>query len=129
MNLTSSSSQTISNSTQHANTQAKTLSSFCNLWINTKTEALPGICHWFIHPKENIRGPSVKFNSDSGANISSFPPTGHMSVLDHRVLSTEDMSLILILCGVFFILLVTAFITCISRKRRTQVCCSRIQNT
>ena len=45
-----------------------------------------------------------------------------LNVLDQTV-STEDIGLILILCGALFIILVTAFITCINRKRRAQVCC------
>ena len=124
MNQTLSTSQTPSNSTEHADSQAKTLSSFCNWWMNSKEEVLPGICHWFIHPQENMRDSSVKFIPDSGANYS----TGHISVLDDRVHSTESMSLILILGGVLFILLLTAFITCISRRRSTQVGCFKIRN-
>lgn len=122
MNQTSSTSQTLPNYTHNEYTPAKTLSSFCNSWMNTKEEAVPSICHWFIHPQDNKKDSLLKFNPDPEDYISSFPPTdnGHMSRMDHRILSTEDVSLIFILCGILFILLVTALMTCITRKKRTQ---------
>ena len=106
-------------------TPAPTLSSLCNWWITTKEEALPGICHWFIHPEKNKPRVSISFSHNQLTNSSSFSPIGYsdnVGVIDmtNSVHSTS-ISLILILGGVFFILLVTAFITCITRRKRTQV--------
>ena len=104
-----------------SNSQAETLSSLCNWWMNTKEEALPGICHWFIHPQKNQRGSSLRINVNRATNISSFSPIGHsenvdMSAMNHS--HHSSISLILILGGVLFILLITAFVTCITRKKR-----------
>ena len=111
----------------NSNTQAETLSSLCNLWMTTKEEALPGICHWFLHPQKNQPRFSFNFQQNQTAINSSFSPIGYsgnvnMLDMDHPTHSTTSISLILILGSVLFILLVTAFITCITRKKRVQVC-------
>ena len=93
-----------------SNSQAETLSSLCDWWMNTKEEALPGICHWFIHP----RGSTDRLSHDRPVNISSISSVG-MSVMEHPVHSS--ISIIFILGGVLFILLIVAFITCITRRK------------
>ena len=97
-----------------SNSQAETLSSLCDWWMNTKEEALPGICHWFIHPGGNQRGSTDRFSRNRPVNISSFSNVG-VSVMEHPVHSS--ISIIFILGGVFFILLIVAFITCITRRK------------
>ena len=121
MNLTSSTSQSPSNSTL----QAKTLSSLCNWWMNTKEKALPGICHWFNHPQKIHRRFSLNVESNQSSN-SSFTPFGYsenvdMTTLEHPISSDTSISLILLLCSVLFIVLVTTFITCITCKKRVHV--------
>ena len=106
---------------------SETLSSLCDWWMTTKEEALPGICHWFIHPQNNQPRFSLSFQQNQSAGNSSFSPIGYsgnvnMLDMDHPIHSTASISLILILGSVLFILLVTAFITCITRKKRVQVC-------
>eukprot|EP00090_Calanus_glacialis_P032349 TRINITY_DN5359_c0_g1_i4.p1 TRINITY_DN5359_c0_g1~~TRINITY_DN5359_c0_g1_i4.p1 ORF type:complete len:155 (-),score=48.03 TRINITY_DN5359_c0_g1_i4:26-490(-) len=90
--------------------QAETLSSLCDWWMNTKEEALPGICHWFIHPG----GSTDRLTHVRPMNISSLSSVG-MSVIEHPVHSS--ISIIFILGGVLFILLIVAFITCITRRK------------
>jgi len=102
-----------------------TLSSLCNWWMTTKEESLPGICHWFIHPQHSQPRVSFSFSHNQAGNGSSFTPigyTGQVGMIDmtHPVHSTASISLILILGSVLFILLVTAFITCITRRKRVQ---------
>eukprot|EP00090_Calanus_glacialis_P032348 TRINITY_DN5359_c0_g1_i3.p1 TRINITY_DN5359_c0_g1~~TRINITY_DN5359_c0_g1_i3.p1 ORF type:complete len:159 (-),score=53.05 TRINITY_DN5359_c0_g1_i3:26-502(-) len=94
--------------------QAETLSSLCDWWMNTKEEALPGICHWFIHPGGDQRGSTVRLSHYRPVNGSSFSSVG-MSVMEHPVHSS--ISIIFILGGVLFILLIVAFITCITRRK------------
>ena len=125
MRLTSIPPPITSNSNKHASSQAKTLSSLCNWWMNTKEKALPGICHWFNHPQKIHRRFSLNFESNQSSN-SSFTPFGYsgsvdMTTLKHPVSSDTSISLILLLCSVLFIVLVTAFISCITRKKRVQV--------
>merc|ERR1719244_1081108 len=67
---------------------------------------------------------SISFSHNQLANSSSFSPIGYsdkVGVINmaHQVHSTS-ISLILILGSVFFILRVTAFITCITRRKRAQ---------
>ena len=118
MRLTSLPTPLPSNSTQNANTQAETLSSLCSWWMNTKEEALPGICHWFVHPHKNQRRFSLNFEANQSSSNSSFSPVD-WTTLEHT--STTSISFILILCTVLFIILVTGFITCITRKKMVQV--------
>ena len=125
MRLTSLPPPIPSNSTQNANTQAETLNSLCNWWMNTKEEALPGICHWFIHQQKNQRRFSLKFEPNQ-SSTSLFSPFGYsgnvgMTTMEHPVSFDTSISLILILGSVLFIVLVTAFITCITRKKQVQV--------
>merc|ERR1711892_1095653 len=110
-----------SNSSIHPNSQSETLSSLCDWWKNTKKEALPGICHWFIHPEKN----QIRINFDQARNVSSFSSIGHsssvgISDLDHSLYSTSSISLILIIGCVLFLLLITALITCITRRKWIQ---------
>merc|ERR1719412_516305 len=68
---------------------------------------------------------SISFADNQLANSSSFFPISYsdkVGVIDMAppVHSTTSISLILILASVFFILLVTAFITCITRRKRVQ---------
>merc|ERR1719228_3257067 len=67
---------------------------------------------------------SISFSNHQLANSSSFSPIGYSDKVGvvnmaHQVHSTS-ISLILILGSVFFIFLVTAFITCITRRKRAQ---------
>jgi len=106
-------------------TPGPTLSSLCNWWMTTKEEALPGICQWFIHPEKNMQRVSISFTHNQLANSSRFSPISYsdkVGVIDMAppVHSTTSIGLILILASVFFILLVTAFITCIIRRKRVQ---------
>ena len=113
----------ISNSSIHPNSQTQTLSSLCDWWKNTKKEALPGIFHWFIHPEKN----QIRINFDQAKNVSSFFPIaiGHSSNvgfrdMDHSLYSTASIGLILIIGCLLFILLITAFITFITRRNTLQ---------
>jgi len=109
----------------NSHTQAETLSSLCNWWMTTKEEALPGICHWFLHPHKNQPRFSLSFQQNQSLSNSSFSSIGYsgnvnMLDMDHPIHSTASISLILIIGGGFFILLVGCFITCITRKKRVQ---------
>merc|ERR1711892_1144847 len=106
-------------------TQAETLSSLCDWWMTTKEEALPGICHWFLHPQNNQPRFSLSFQQNQSESNSSFSPIGYsgnvnMLDMDHPIHSTASISLILILGSVLLILLITAFITFITRKKMIQ---------
>merc|ERR1719516_887748 len=68
---------------------------------------------------------SISFTHNKLANSSPFSPISYsdkVGVIDMAppVHSTTSISLILILASVFFILFVTAFITCITRRKRVQ---------
>jgi len=107
------------------NSQAETLSSLCNWWINTKQDAPPSICHWFGDPEKNQRGSSLVSNLNQIQKINSFSSFGYPGHVDkfsmqQSLHSTGSISLILILGAILFILLIVAFITCISRKKRLE---------
>eukprot|EP00091_Calanus_sinicus_P014760 TRINITY_DN32434_c0_g1_i1.p1 TRINITY_DN32434_c0_g1~~TRINITY_DN32434_c0_g1_i1.p1 ORF type:complete len:133 (-),score=45.20 TRINITY_DN32434_c0_g1_i1:69-467(-) len=85
--------------------------------MNTKEEALPGICHWFIHPGGNQHQSIDRLSQDRPVNISSVNKVS-VSVMEHPVHSS--ISIIFILGGVLFILLIIAFITCITRKKKLE---------
>merc|ERR1711892_484825 len=119
MQITSLNPLTMESSTSNPKDQAETVSSMCEWWMTTKEEALPGICHWLIHPEKKV------FNINKSNSKSHFTPFGHLSNMDlsaveHSSHSSTSVSLLLILGGVFLILLIAAFITCIKRKKEMQ---------
>ena len=83
-------------------TEAQSLSSLCSWWKASKDETIPGICHWFT--EQSARQGS-----------SSYPDVG-MAVMEHS--SNSSISILFILAGVFFILLVMAVTIWISKKKR-----------
>merc|ERR1712173_534997 len=65
---------------------------------------------------------SISFTHSNSSSYSPINYSDKVGVIDMAtpVHSTTSISLILILASVFFILLVTAFITCITRRKRIQ---------
>lgn len=104
-----------------SSSRVETLSSLCQWWGDTKQEPLPSICHQFVSPSDRLDG-----------HWSVVPPQfyshGHNQLVrhpspSHNLVSTpfgtgRSISLIGILGGVLFILLIVAFITCIRRRKR-----------
>merc|ERR1712244_128523 len=85
---------------------------------------LSGICHWFTNPERNTERRS-RYNILSHshdltrheADIMS-SSVQRTSTYSSHIHESTSISIIMILATVLFILLITAFVTCIIRKKR-----------
>jgi len=99
----------------------ETLSSLCGWWADTKQDPLPSICHQFVSPHlldrvETVMSPQI------------YSHTHTQPLYRHHASSTDSLSspfgtgrsisIIGILGGVLFILLIVALITCLRRRKR-----------
>jgi len=110
---------------EDAGTDTKT---FCRWLMSSKVKVggpLSGICHWFTHPEKPLyrsrfhHGVTTSYDTprhdDYDTAVSgSIQRTGLVSHLHE----STSISIIMILATVLFILLITAFVTCIIRKKR-----------
>jgi len=111
--------------------QAQTLGSLCHWWSKTKEEPLPAICHQFLQvPPDRLEELlSAPYPPRSG----DFSPVKHSNLHnrlhEHRDTATQDVnpiatgrsiSMVGVLGGVLFILLLVACITCIRQQKRYQ---------
>ena len=102
---------------------------FCKWLMSSKVKVggpLSGICHWFTHPEK----PLYRSRYHHGGVTTSYDTSRHddydtmgsetiqrTGLVSHLHESTS-ISIIMILATVLFILLITAFVTCIIRKKR-----------
>jgi len=101
---------------------------FCRWLMSSKVKVggpLSGICHWFTHPEKPLyrsryhHGVTTSYDTlrhddyDTGGGTV-IPRSGLVSHLHE----STSISIIMILATVLFILLITAFVTCIIRKKR-----------
>ena len=102
---------------------------FCRWLMSSKVKVggpLSGICHWFTHPEK----PLYRSRYHHGGVTTSYDTSRHddydtmrsetiqrTGLVSHLHESTS-ISIIMILATVLFILLITAFVTCIIRKKR-----------
>jgi len=106
---------------------------FCKWLMSSKVEVggpLSGICHWFTSPERSTERRNSRYNilthrhdlsrHEFDIMSSSTGPqrtSSTYSSLSHINESTS-ISIIMILATVLFILIITAFVTCIIRKKR-----------
>merc|ERR1711936_1550392 len=103
-----------------SSSRVETLSSLCQWWGDTKQDPLPSICHQFVSPD--------RLDGRWAVVPPQFYSHGHNQLVRHPAPSSNlvstpfgagrSISLIGILGGVLFILLIVAFITCIRRRKR-----------
>merc|ERR1719234_2044200 len=98
--------------------RVETLSSLCQWWGDTKQEPLPSICHQFVSP-DRLDGhwAVVPPQFYSHNQLVRHPAPSH-NLVSTPFGTGRSISLIGILGGVLFILLIVAFITCIRRRKR-----------
>ena len=109
---------------------------FCRWLMSQKMEVggpLSGICHWFVNPEKKLHRPRIgHFHPNRHLINNEIPDLAESEVHTNFMVSghlheSTSISIIMILATVLFILLVTAFVTCITRKkRRVQVRCRAI---
>lgn len=105
---------------EDAGTDTKT---FCRWLMSSKVEVggpLSGICHWFTHPEKPLyrtRGHVSTHGQVTRLDHDAMETVHRTGVMSHIHESTS-ISIIMILATVLFILLITAFVTCIIRKKR-----------
>jgi len=101
--------------------RVETLSSLCQWWGDTKQEPLPSICHQFVSPSDRLDGHWAvvppQFYSHGHNQLVRHPAPSH-NLVSTPFGTGRSISLIGILGGVLFILLIVAFITCIRRRKR-----------
>lgn len=99
--------------------RVETLSSLCQWWGDTKQEPLPSICHQFVSPSDRLDGhwAVVPPQFYSHNQLVRHPAPSH-NLVSTPFGTGRSISLIGILGGVLFILLIVAFITCIRRRKR-----------
>ena len=112
MRVSSHSPLLVESSTQPPVLSAHTLSTMCRWWGTAREEAAPGICQWVGHPQTRVLHGEGRSTMSHLSNPDEEP--GHGS-------HPSNTSLVLILGGVFFILVITAVITSIKRWREMQV--------
>jgi len=107
--------------------RAQTFGSLCHWWSQTKDEALPSICHQFLQVHPDHLHQLLSLKDDSYGKINGSLNQHKLKVLergslskDHPLYSGRSISLVGILGGVLFILLLIAFITCIRQRKRYQ---------
>jgi len=122
--LVPASSTSISSSTSPppSSSRVETLSSLCQWWGDTKQEPLPSICHQFVAP-DQLDGrwavvPPQFYSHGTGHNQLVRHPAPSHNLVSTPFGTGRSISLIGILGGVLFILLIVAFITCIRRRKR-----------
>ena len=90
---------------------------------------LSGLCHWFaVNPEKTLEKtfhrPGVEnlhLNRHLITNVPSRPGDGEVKtdlMVSSHLHESTSISIIMILATVLFILLITAFVTCITRKKR-----------
>merc|ERR1712061_763855 len=93
---------------------------FCKWLMSSRVRVdgpLSGICHWFTHPDRNqSRGQVTRYHAGDADTLDIVHRSGFSSGLQDS--ASISISIIMILATVLFILLVTAFVTCIIRKKR-----------
>jgi len=111
----------ISSTAPPASNRVETLSSLCQWWGDTKKEPLPSICHQFVSPdKLDGRWAVVppQFYSHGHNQLIRTHQAPSANLVSTPFGTGRSISLIGILGGVLFILLIVAFITCIRRRKR-----------
>jgi len=93
---------------------------FCKWLMSSRVRVdgpLSGICHWFTHPdRSQSRGQVTRYHAGDADTLDIVHRSGFSSGLQDS--ASISISIIMILATVLFILLVTAFVTCIIRKKR-----------
>jgi len=111
----------ISSTAPPASNRVETLSSLCQWWGDTKQEPLPSICHQFVSPdKLDGRWAVVppQFYSHGHNQLIRTHQAPSANLVSTPFGTGRSISLIGILGGVLFILLIVAFFTCIRRRKR-----------
>ena len=101
---------------------------FCRWIMSQKMELggpLSGICHWFVNPDKKLHRPRIgNYHINRHVISSDGPDMALDSVIPSDLMSSNQLhestsiSIIMLLATVLFILLITAFVTCITRKTR-----------
>jgi len=101
---------------------------FCRWIMSQKMELggpLSGICHWFVNPDKKLHRPRIgNYHLNRNVISSDGPDMALDSVIPSDLMSSNQLhestsiSIIMLLATVLFILLITAFVTCITRKTR-----------
>jgi len=112
-------------SPNHSPYLAKTLGSFCNWWAENKVEELPYICHQFLQVPSNQLNQLLSHSHSEEDTLRQGNKWIHYKSKvidqdDNPFFSGRSISLVGILGGVIFILLLIAFITCIRQRRNYQ---------
>lgn len=103
---------------------------FCKWLMSSKVKVggpLSGICHWFTSPERNTERRNSRYNILTHRHdlsrheydiMSSSGPQRTSTYSSSHINESTSISIIMILATVLFILLITAFVTCIIRKKR-----------
>jgi len=103
---------------------------FCKWLMSSKVKVggpLSGICHWFTSPERNTERRNSQYNILTHRHdlsrhefdiMSSSGPQRTSTYSSSHINESTSISIIMILATVLFILLITAFVTCIIRKKR-----------
>jgi len=101
---------------------------FCRWLMSQKMEVggpLSGICHWFVNPEKKLHRPRIgHFHPNRHLISNEIPDLAVNSevktdlMISGHLHESTSISIIMILATVLFILLITAFVTCITRKKR-----------
>lgn len=94
---------------------------FCKWLAAQKVDVngpLSGICHWFTHPEKSLtRGGHVS-RYHVRQEVARDNEHGLRSDVVSQFHHSTSISIIMILAAVLFILIITALVTCIIRKKR-----------
>jgi len=108
--------------------RAQTFGSLCHWWSQTKDEALPSICHQFLQVHPDHLHQLLSLKDDSYGKINGSLNQHKLKVLergslskDHPLYSGRSISLVGILGGVLFILLLIAFTWKRYQKHETSI--------
>ena len=98
---------------------------FCKWLMAQKVEVegpLSGICHWFTHPEKSLHRPRFhqQHHRVTPEYAGDYEESGlvRRTSLGAHLHHSTSISIIMILATVLFLLIITAFVTCIIRKKR-----------
>jgi len=103
---------------------------FCKWLMSSKVKVggpLSGICHWFTSPERDSERRGSRYNILTQRHdlsrhefdiMTSSGPQRTSTYSSSHINESTSISIIMILATVLFILLITAFVTCIIRKKR-----------
>lgn len=102
--------------------------SFCRWFMSQKMELggpLSGICHWFVNPEKKLHRPRIgtfhingRFHHNENHDMAVDSEIQTNLMTSGHLHESTSISIIMLLATVLFILLITAFVTCLTRKKR-----------